>query len=158
MVHQSPEKNYVFDDSLTHELTHMLLRDFMQENMSNVPRWLNEGLAMFEKYSKERNFANWAGNSTYLYQKIEKGEFMPLEELFLNPDNRDMVSLFYKESQSIVAYLINYRPGYDRKFSKMLIKIKEGKDLEEALASSYHKYENLKELNEEWVEFIEKEK
>jgi hypothetical protein len=158
MLYQSPDKDYVFDETLTHELTHMLLEDFMRENMENVPLWLNEGLAMFEEYSKDRKFANWTGNSTYLYRKLKKGEFMNLEELFLNREDRSMVNLFYKESQSIVAYLINSRPGYRKRFTQMLLKIKEGKNLEEALTSSYSKYKSLEDLNEEWVKFIKDKK
>jgi hypothetical protein len=40
----------------------------------------------------------------------------------------------------------------------MLLKIKEGKSLEEALTSSYSKYKSLEDLNEEWVKFIKDKK
>jgi len=138
-----------FDTLLPHELGHIIFREFVGFN-ADVPIWLDEGVACFQEKARR-----W-GSARIVRSAIEENIFIPLNELskvnLSSIQDRDLVDLIYAESASIVYFLIVEQGKYN--FVKFCRALRDGKNLEKALNSTYIKYKNLKELNDAWVRYL----
>lgn len=132
---------------LAHEITHLIFWEFF-----GVPRmdllWLNEGLAMHEdsKFNKDKSPAHLS----LLAQKL-KTNYIPLAKLTSVRSARehkpDEAKTFYIESWLLVKYLLEV--GGNVGFYEMLKALKNGRDLNQALAAGFPgKWSNLAQLED----------
>lgn len=86
--------------SLPHELTHILLYQRMNGAYSNLPPWLNEGLATLAEGDPDPSYR------LALEDAARLGDFLPLSTLCAPfPSSSAAARLAYAESASIVQYL-----------------------------------------------------
>lgn len=141
-----------FDTLLPHELGHIIFREFVGVR-SDVPLWLDEGVASYQEKARR-----WGSNKT-VKSAIKNKTFIPLEELtkkVLSPSlDRETVEIFYAEAGSVVYFLISKYGKY--RFVDLCRALKDGKRFEEALRTTYSRFDGVKDLNQAWVNYIENE-
>ena len=114
---------------LKHELTHIAVGRAFQ-GREEVPRWLDEGLAMYE--SREWNVSRV---SSIMYAVLTKS-LIPLSEITHTfPHHVNRVKLAYAESFYLVSFLLN-KHGKDS-FHEFIRQCSRGKSLEDALRNVY---------------------
>jgi hypothetical protein len=111
--HADPANNVVlvsipasFDQQLAiqrvipHEITHIRLYLYLEENYQNLPAWLSEGLAsLSEQYTLSEYWQ-------ILQAAQRDGQLIPIEDLCTNfPVDSDNASLAYAQSDSFTRYI-----------------------------------------------------
>lgn len=117
------------ETTLLHELSHVALEDATGGH--HVPRWFNEGLAVYEAHenSLERN--------NTLMQAAYARNLIPLSELDVRfpDDDSYKISVAYAQAADFVRYLLR---DQDRsRFAGVIARVKEGQAFERALIDSY---------------------
>ena len=152
MIRTYPAAHGFFDTVLPHELGHIIFREMVGFKTDSIPLWFEEGVAIYQEQAKR-----W-GSHENVRQAIDNGTFIPLNNLTLtrltSDSAREKVELFYAESANIVNYLINELGQY--RFVRLCRELEEGRPFEWALESVYTRFDNIQELNDAWIEFIEK--
>jgi hypothetical protein len=147
MVIKSPRWNpdNSFEQTLVHELFHLILHSYMGH--VTLPRWLDEGLAMF--YAKERRWKT----ATFLSKAIASHSLIPLDQIdqVLNYQ-RAKADLAYQQSYSATAYLMQ---TYEIEAVRQVLaaskkRVPMDDCFQSATGSSYAAFE------QEWRTFIEK--
>lgn len=109
---------------LPHELSHLILSDFMGE--ARVPLWLTEGFAQWEQEGRK--------SSGFL-----QGQGFKLKDLMVADIRRDSdqqrVAIFYAQSASVVGFMISRYGG--TAFGAFCKAMRDGKTVEAALAAAY---------------------
>ncbi len=96
----SSEGTLSLERSLPHELTHILLYQRMNGAYSNLPPWLNEGLATLAEGDPDPSYR------LALEDAARLGDYLPLITLCAPfPSSSAAARLAYAESASIVQYL-----------------------------------------------------
>lgn len=143
----------IIDAVIPHELTHLIFADFMNFS-SNYPKWLSEGLAMYQETKSCKAYIEEYQN---ILEEMRRGKYFSLDELTeFDPSkgkNRKLIYWWYVQSMSVVTYLIEvYGRGRFYTFCKNL---REGMKLEEALADAYSPdIKSLPELTGRWLNYI----
>jgi len=142
-----------FSSFLAHELAHIIFREYVGEK--TLPLWIDEGMAIYI----EAKYANPALEN-FLRKKtrkmIEKKKYIDFDKinkikLKKNESNREFINLFYAQAWSMVNFL---RIRFGKiKFKEYLEKIKEGKNVEEAIFSTYGLIDNNKDFERLWKQF-----
>lgn len=133
---------------VTHELTHAVFFERMTSG-NKIPQWVHEGLASYEeaRYNSAMVDARWA---TY-GPSIAQGGGHPLAEMITVPENAtpEEINLFYAESESVVAYLIN---NYGMlKFMRLSTRLQAGRDMESSIKAIYDpQLVSLDDLQTKW--------
>ncbi len=139
---------------LPHELAHLIFRDFIGFK-SNVPLWLDEGVAQWEE-KKEGG----AGQEYDAYL-LKQNRFIPLS-ILISLDNIDLkskkyeksINIFYHQSLSLVKFLIMQYGT--TKFTTFCRQLKEGISFENALRFSYSpSLKSLSDLEAQWKKHIQ---
>ena len=106
---------------------------------------------MFQEKAKR-----WGAHKV-VKQAMEKKQFLSIPDLFrlrlYNNTDQDTIDIFYAESASIVYYLIMELGEY--RFVQFCRNLKEGKVFDQALSSAYGRFDNLDDLNQAWVKYLE---
>jgi hypothetical protein len=152
-IYSHKNVEHLIDAVIPHELTHLVFADFMDFS-NNYPKWLSEGLAMYEetKYCKA-----YIDNYKNILEQMKKGKYFSLDELTkidISKEKRiEVVHFWYVQSMSVVTYLIDvYGRGRLYTFCKNL---REGMNLEEALEDAYSPHiKSLPELTGRWLNYI----
>jgi hypothetical protein len=113
-----------------HELTHVLVGHLTFSCLGFIPTWLNEGLAMYGEGGPA------AADATQFDQAKDANQLLALSSLagaFSDEANR--ATLSYTEAYSVVNYLIQTN-GRD-KMTTLLISLRNGNTIDQALQSSY---------------------
>ena len=147
MVLKSPRwsRDDSFEITLRHELTHLIIHNYM--NNLDLPRWLDEGLAIF--YSKEQR---WKTDPA-LSKAVASRSLIPLEQIDLVLDyHRSKADLAYQQSWSATDYLMR---TYDVEAVRQLLTgLKHGHSLDqcflEATGSTFAAFEA------EWHDYVAK--
>src|SRR5215216_6599085 len=133
------------ENTVVHELTHVLVGHFTFSCLGDVPQWLNEGLAVYSEGPLSAQFQaplNEAiQNNTLFSLRIISGNFS---------EEQSRVDLSYAESHSIVKYLIDTF-GKD-KMTALLVAFRDGATPDEALLQTYGF--NLDGLESQWRQAI----
>lgn len=146
-----PSAHGFFDSTLPHEMTHIIFRECIGLE-TKIPLWFEEGVAMYQE--KARRF----GAHRIVLTAVEKGEFIPLNELTVmrlynsSPDSQ--VELFYAESASVVYFIINELGEHN--FVRLCRALKEGKTFQQALQDVYFRFKSLADLNTAWLNYLER--
>ena len=121
-----------------HEYSHLLL----QNAMTSIPVWFNEGLAEYFSTFKLRGNEAEAGHPIARHIVLLRERFIPLTEL-LAVDHASPLynegtrrSIFYAESWALVHYLLLGRADGVAKINKYLSAYMDGARSEDALAAS----------------------
>jgi hypothetical protein len=127
--------------ALPHEITHLIVHETVFGPYGDIPRWLDEGLAMYSE-----------GPMTADYQKIlntaiASNSLMSIRSLSSGfPTDSNKAYLAYAESNSVVTYLIETY-GWDK--MKALLEIfKDGSTYDNALKKVYNFDTSV--LDKEW--------
>ncbi len=130
--------------AIAHELTHMVTHQVVFNPYSDLPRWLDEGLAVYSEGSLDVSF------STALKRGVESNAVMSVRTLS-SPfsANSDLAALSYAESFSFVSYLISTF-GEDKMHSLLEV-FSKGSRYDAALKSVYGF--DSDGLNTQWLEY-----
>ncbi|MEW6097366.1 MAG: peptidase MA family metallohydrolase [bacterium] len=152
-IYSYKDVNHLIEAVIPHELTHLIFADFM-EFSSNYPKWLTEGLAMYEetKYCKA-----YIDNYQKILEQMRGGKYLSVENLTridVSKENKiELIHFWYVESMSIVTYLIDVH-GRGRLYT-FCKKLREGTNLNEALKDAYSPHiKSLPELTSQWLNYI----
>jgi hypothetical protein len=133
------------DEVFRHELTHVALEDAVLHK--HVPRWFNEGLAIYE-----------AGENPYMRTKTLidatlSGTLLPLADIDRNfPGDNFKVNIAYAESSDFVRFLM--RKSDRQRFQALVARIRDGQSFEQASADAYGS--DLRKLEFQWKEELSK--
>jgi len=158
---------------LPHEMAHLIFRDFVGFK-SQIPLWLDEGVAQWAEEAKRREMKFMVG------QLLKKDSLLSLEDmmkldirkvtekdrvyirsthtkdnaqggLFLSGDS--IINTYYLQSVSLVDFLLK-KYGSDR-FTEFCRQLRDGKTIDEALKFAYPVYiRSIKELEGRWREYL----
>lgn len=144
---QSPRSNLriTLEKTIRHELTHIVLGEVFKKGY--LPRWLNEGLAMYE--AKEWEWVNKMKIGTsYLTHQL-----LPLSNLIYTfPTDESQLSLAYTQSFDVLLFMMN-EYGEDKIIS-LIKKLSSGTNLDLALKKTLGV--NLFELEIAWQKSLKK--
>ncbi len=116
--------------TIAHELTHLVIRQVTYSPLSDLPTWLNEGLAMYAEGNLRKDLADdlekAISNDTLFSIRSLGGSF---------PADPDDAKLAYAQSYSIAVFLIdNYG---SEKMTILLDVFKRGSSYDDALLEAY---------------------
>jgi len=152
MIKTYPSASGFFDSLLPHELGHIIFYEFIDNQFANLPRWFDEGVAMYQEKARR-----WGSHQT-VKKALQEGTFIPLEDLSktrLNHQSpRDLVELFYAESASVVYFLITEHGNF--RFLNFCRQLKNGSTFERAFELAYPHIRNIQKLNDLWVVYLKK--
>lgn len=130
---------------ITHELTHQVIDDATRNPYRSLPRWLNEGVAV---YQSEGDGSGYQG---MVHDAVASGDLLPLTALgWQFPTDPQKTSLGYAESVSAVDYLI--RTYGKPALVKLVLAYKNGPTDDEALTAAIGK--SLAEFQAAWYQSI----
>jgi hypothetical protein len=116
--------------AVAHELSHVVIDRATHNPFGDLPRWLNEGLAMYAEGPLESEY------QAALDRAISQNKLLSLRTLSSNfPADSAQATLSYAESYSVVKYLIDTH-GRD-KMAALLNTFKEGSTYDGALKKVY---------------------
>ena len=117
-------------NTVIHELTHILIGHFTFSCLGTVPTWLNEGLAMFSEGKLDSDMRAQLDQAihddTLLTVRSLNGGFSELS---------DKANLSYGQSQSIVSFLIGTYG--QEKLTQLLAALRDAKPIDDALREVY---------------------
>ena len=145
------EENFL-ESVLSHEMGHIIFKEFVGFGNSAVPLWLDEGVASFQEGTRA------ASSGRIARKALRENKFMSLEQLFdfdpFGPAEAETVGVFYAEAVNLVDFLVqNF--GKDR-FVLFCQHLRDKRDFEHALASAYP-FGNIQELDAAWQESLRDE-
>jgi len=132
------------EGTASHEITHILVERAAGSVYSNIPSWLNEGLAEF-------------GNpfSSFSYEvavdfAVHSGRFLPLTSMPAMPGDPEDVIMYYGLSRSLIEYMvIELGPT---KMVYLMSRLKAGEVIDDAILSAYGI--SKIELENDWRRYI----
>lgn len=137
------------ETNLAHEMTHLLFNSYMKDKAPEL-RWMNEGLAMYEEIaavSDSERVTFQRGQITNL-----RSTKMPFSQMvFFTPitEERRRVDAWYQQVHSVVAFML--AQGSAINFGSMLNAIKNGSDIDAAIANNYPgKFRNFNDVESSW--------
>jgi hypothetical protein len=96
------EQNLVIKRQIPHELTHIRLFLYLEDNYANLPAWYSEGLASLSELDSIPEY--WE----ILQAAWQNDEMIPISELCASiPTEVDRAALAYAEADSFVRFLSN---------------------------------------------------
>jgi len=145
--------DHLIDAVIPHELTHLVFANFM-EFSDNYPKWLTEGLAMYEETKYCKAYLN---NYQKILNQMKQGKYFSVDALtkinISGEKNIELIHFWYVESLSLITYLID---GYGRgRLYTFCKNLKEGMELNKAIENAYSpEIKNLPELTGLWLNYI----
>jgi hypothetical protein len=132
------------DRTIAHELTHIVVGLATENPYSEIPAWLNEGLAMYNEGELRED------NAKALEKGIRENRLISVRSLTSVTGNPAEVNLFYGEVYSVVDFLL--KTYGKEKMSELLKVFKEGALADDALMKVYGFDQD--KLDAQWRESI----
>jgi len=132
------------EGTMSHELSHIVVGLATDNPYGNLPRWLDEGLAMVSEGVMP------AGNASALRSAIRADGLISVRSLSGYANDPDEVDLFYGEVYSLVEFML--KAFGKEKMSALLSTFREGLAQEQALQQAYGF--GLAELDRQWRESL----
>ncbi len=138
------------DGILPHEISHLVLRDFVGFEKT-IPLWFNEGVAQLQEKGK-KDMAH-----VIMRNMVRKKEHIPLHTLntlsIAQEEDSFKVAIFYAESVSVVNYLI--KTYGSSKFGQLCSYLRDGNSISQALRKTYSStVKSLEALEERWTKYM----
>ncbi len=136
-----------FDGILPHEISHLILHDFIGVNVM-VPRWFDEGVAQMQEKEKRRIAKQ------LMTRLVSQSKQPPLNVLMTmrlkGEQNQTKIKIFYTQSLSVIDFLIvNYG---SESFGNLCRNMRDGKSFEASLTNAYPNiFSSLAELERKWA-------
>ena len=130
-------------DVIVHEITHLIIGEAMGSRRAVLPKWLNEGLAMYY----QNNGNSWRKESKNF---VKRAKIMTLNKMNSLPGKASDVGLFYRKSESVVGYLIS-KYGIE-KIGVLIKYLKTQGDFDSNFYKTYGI--TIDELEKNWSELI----
>lgn len=132
------------EGTMAHELSHVVVGLLTDNPYASLPRWLDEGLAMYSEGALP------GGNRRALDSAIRRDQLISVRSLSGYTGDPSQVDLFYGEVYSLVEFLLQ---TYGKeKMGELLTAMREGLYQEDALQRVYGF--GLDELDAQWRESI----
>nr|MBC7245304.1 hypothetical protein [Chloroflexota bacterium] len=128
------------EQTVAHELAHVVVELVTDNPYAEVPRWLDEGLAMYAEGALP------AGNRRALEEAVRRDQLISVRSLSGYTGDPTQVDLFYGEVYSLLDFML--RTYGKEKMTGLLAAIREGLYQEEALQRVYGF--GLDELDAQW--------
>ena len=128
------------EGTTAHELSHLVVHSVTDNPFSDIPTWLDEGLAMYAEGQLPAN------NRRALAEAVRRGSLISLRSMTSYPGDPALVNLFYGEAHSVVEFMV--REYGAEAMSQLLSLIGQGVDIDEALARAYGF--GVDELEDKW--------
>jgi tetratricopeptide (TPR) repeat protein len=103
-----PPGTFNWASTLWHEMTHVIT---LQMSRQRVPRWLTEGLSMYEE---RRSASTWGAGPDWgregevsFVQALQRGKTLPLKDLNAGFTDPELISIAYYEASLVVEHIIN---------------------------------------------------
>ena len=129
--------------AVTHELSHLVIHQVTYSPLSNIPAWLDEGLAMYSEgdllWNFEHSLQEAVSNDALFSIPSISGSF---------PSDRDKAELAYAQSYSLVEYLLNNYSDRSTKTQQLLQAFSNGASIDDALLEVYGV--DSKQLEKDW--------
>ena len=139
-----------FTHLLPHELGHIIFREFIG-TQAQVPLWFEEGVASSQEALVQRK-----RRQAILIEALDDSSLISLEQLSAidvrTQEDQNLVNLFYAQGESVVRFLIERYGSYG--FLSLCRGIRDKKDFMSALHLAFPRYNNFKELNDDWVYYL----
>jgi len=152
MIRTFPAAHGFFDSVLPHELGHIIFRDFIGPAVT-VPLWMDEGVAMYQEQAKR-----W-GAHKIVKEAIRQGNFIPLKQLsgirLRGNMTQAEVDLFYAEAASVINFMI--KEMGEHRFRDFCRKLRVGQNFYQALRNAYARFDELQDLEDAWLNFLERQ-
>jgi tetratricopeptide (TPR) repeat protein len=121
-----PPGTFQWEATLWHELAHVIT---IQLSNNRVPRWLTEGISVFEE---KREAKEWARPGAVEFAELlERGEAIKLTDLNAAFLSGETISLAYYESSLLVDYIV--KTYGDAGMRRLLVAYGQGLDTDAAL-------------------------
>lgn len=138
------------EQTLPHELAHILFREFVGFDNPRIPRWLDEGVAQYAE--DERRAVAWGAMQQWLMQEL----YIPLTQLQTLPlghASPGAVHVFYTQAATLVHFFIAaYGP---RRFLEFCSHLRDGYPIERALSfATGSRLTSLGALEDAWRAFL----
>lgn len=144
-----PSEAGFFDSVLPHELTHIILREFIGTE-DNIPLWFEEGGAMYGEKARRLD-ANHKVRALLLKGADVSVQWLTSVRLGSNTDQAT-VSAFYAASASLFSFLIKELEPY--RFARLCVELKKGIGFEKALGNSCMRLKKSEDLQREWMRYL----
>jgi len=132
-------------NTVIHELTHILVGHFTFSCIGTIPTWLNEGLSMYSEGGLD------SSSQSHLDQAIRSDTLLTVRSLNGGfSELPDKANLSYSQSYSIVNFLIE-KYGQE-KITDLLIALRDAKPIDDALLEVYGF--DTDGLEDAWRQFI----
>ena len=118
--------------TITHELTHQVVDDATKNPYRSLPRWLNEGFAVYQSEGNASKYRSMVKDA------VSSGDLLPLTALgWQFPTEPTKTVLAYAESVSAVDYIVR-QYGKDA-LTKLILAYKNGPTDDEAMQAAIGK-------------------
>ncbi len=117
------------DDTLRHELTHVVTHVAGEGPYGSLPTWLDEGTAMYGQSEPGEGFTSALDNA------VERDSLLSVRSMTAPTGDASKVTLFYGQAWSLVNFLIEtYGPA---KLAELYATFKDGSTVDKALLKVY---------------------
>ncbi|MBI4299802.1 MAG: hypothetical protein HY677_01600 [Chloroflexi bacterium] len=117
------------EETVFHELSHMVLQQIYRSPYGNIPSWLDEGLAV----NNQTSLGN--GYESAFRSAVARDKLISLRSLTSQSGDPNEVTLWYGEAGSVVKYMLN--SGGKPKMVEYLRTITSGNQYEAAMKKVY---------------------
>ena len=128
------------DDILLHELSHF----FVRNTVAGIPRWLDEGLAVFySSFVAVGNSVRVGVPPDYMLRYLRDRGFISLRKLMTmtldekSLKNEDVTGVYYAESWLFTHYLLIANPARGAQLPALLATLEQGQSLDAAFATAF---------------------
>lgn len=117
------------EDTLRHELAHIVTKVAGEGAFGDLPAWLDEGVAVFAQGEPGRGYQG------AIEDAIDRDRVLSIHAIAVNADDPGLVDLFYGQSWSLVTFLVEQHG--QEKFAALFREFKSGATPDEALRTAY---------------------
>ncbi|MBI3602541.1 MAG: hypothetical protein HY209_06605 [Candidatus Omnitrophica bacterium] len=161
------------DSLLPHEIAHLVFRDFVG-SQGEIPLWLDEGVAQWEEQSGKDRVKRMAKELYNQNGLFTISDMMSLDISTMRDQNRvyirsaltkdgdkgvvflstnNLVNTYYIQSVSLIGFLME-RFGAQA-FAAFCRELRDGKNVEEALRSTYPSLPTMKDFENQWKTYLD---
>ena len=150
MVYSHLEVSSFLEQTLPHELAHIMFREFVGFDNNRIPRWLDEGVAQYAELN--RRAEAWG----VMQQGLAQGIYIPLGQLnalHVGHASGGTAHVFYTQAVTLVHFfLAAYGP---RRFIDFCSNLRDGYNVERALSfATGGSIASLSALEDAWRTFL----